>query len=90
MLSARSGLAPHVLPTTGELRKKQDGKSRRFKIKKITRRQSIVHLMLGTGFYGKLFLLHFYTSTHFLLALWKDLTELNQEYVLLLKESIFW
>ena len=25
------------------------------------------------------FFLHFYTSTHFLLALWKDLTELNQE-----------
>ena len=42
-------------------------------------RCTIGDLTLGTGFHGKSFFLHFYRSTHFLLALWKDLAELHQE-----------
>ena len=35
-------------------------------------------------------LMHFYTNPNFLLALWKNLAELNQKQVKLLKYSTFW
>ena len=50
----------------------------------------IADLTLGTGRHNVINSNAFYTNTNFLLALWKDLTELFQKQVGLLKKSIFW